>query len=66
MTNLSQPRSVTLMAGPVDTRVNPNRINTMAAGKPLSSFERRLIDTVPARYPGAGGVAGSRSRRGGR
>jgi poly(3-hydroxybutyrate) depolymerase len=50
----AQPRSVTLMAGPVDTRVNPNRINTMAATKPLSSFEQRLIDTVPARYPGAG------------
>jgi polyhydroxyalkanoate depolymerase len=50
----AQPSSVTLMAGPVDTRVNPNRINTMAAKKPLASFERRLIDTVPARYPGAG------------
>ena len=50
----SQPSSLTLMAGPVDTRVNPNRINTMAAAKPLSSFERRVIDTVPARYAGAG------------
>src|SRR3954470_902705 len=50
----AQPASVTLMAGPVDTRVNPNRINEMAATKPLESFERRLIDTVPARYPGAG------------
>jgi poly(3-hydroxybutyrate) depolymerase len=50
----AQPSSVTLMAGPVDTRVNPNRINEMAATKPLESFERRLIDTVPARYPGAG------------
>ncbi|WP_448613689.1 polyhydroxyalkanoate depolymerase [Modestobacter sp. URMC 112] len=50
----AQPSSVTLMAGPVDTRVNPNRINEMAAAKPLSSFERRLIDTVPSRYPGAG------------
>jgi poly(3-hydroxybutyrate) depolymerase len=50
----AQPSSLTLMAGPVDTRVNPNRINTMAATKPLSSFERRVIDTVPARYAGAG------------
>jgi polyhydroxyalkanoate depolymerase len=50
----AQPTSVTLMAGPVDTRVNPNRINEMAATKPLASFERRLIDTVPARYAGAG------------
>jgi poly(3-hydroxybutyrate) depolymerase len=52
--DVAQPSSLTLMAGPVDTRVNPNRINTMAATKPLSSFERRLIDKVPARYAGAG------------
>ena len=50
----AQPRSVTLMAGPVDTRVNPNRVNTAAATKPISYFERRLIDTVPSRYAGAG------------
>ncbi|MGY1591340.1 polyhydroxyalkanoate depolymerase [Geodermatophilus sp. SYSU D00708] len=50
----AQPRSVTLMAGPVDTRVNPNRVNEAAAKRPLSAYERRLIDTVPARYPGAG------------
>ena len=50
----AQPRSVTLMAGPVDTRVNPNRVNTAAATKPLSFFERRLIHTVPSRYAGAG------------
>jgi poly(3-hydroxybutyrate) depolymerase len=50
----AQPRSVTLMAGPVDTRINPNRVNTAAATKPLSFFERRLISAVPSRYPGAG------------
>ena len=50
----AQPASLTLMAGPVDTRVNPNRVNTAAETKPLSHFERRLIDTVPARYAGAG------------
>ncbi len=50
----AQPRSPTLMAGPVDTRVNPNRTNTLAETKPISWFERRLIDTVPARYTGAG------------
>ena len=50
----AQPSSVTLMAGPVDTRVNPNRVNTAAETKPLSFFEKRLISTVPARYAGAG------------
>lgn len=50
----AQPASVTLMAGPIDTRINPNRVNTSACGKPISWFERRVIDTVPGRYAGAG------------
>jgi poly(3-hydroxybutyrate) depolymerase len=50
----AQPASVTLMAGPIDTRINPNRVNTSACGKPLSWFERRVVDTVPRRYAGAG------------
>jgi poly(3-hydroxybutyrate) depolymerase len=50
----AQPRSLTLMAGPVDTRVNPNRVNSTADRRPLSFYERFLTDTVPARYPGAG------------
>ncbi|MGY1701413.1 polyhydroxyalkanoate depolymerase [Geodermatophilus sp. SYSU D00766] len=50
----AQPASLTLMAGPIDTRINPNRVNTAAATKPLEWFERRLIDTVPRRYAGAG------------
>ncbi|GAA4557199.1 polyhydroxyalkanoate depolymerase [Pseudonocardia xishanensis] len=50
----AQPRSVTLMAGPIDTRVNPNRINAMADRRPLSFYERFLVSRVPRRYPGAG------------
>jgi poly(3-hydroxybutyrate) depolymerase len=50
----AQPTSITLMAGPIDTRVNPNRVNTAAAAKPLSWFERRVVDTVPRGYAGAG------------
>jgi polyhydroxyalkanoate depolymerase len=50
----AQPRSLTLMAGPVDTRINRNRMNENAESKPLSWFERRVIDTVPARYAGVG------------
>jgi poly(3-hydroxybutyrate) depolymerase len=52
--NPAQPRSVTLMAGPVDTRVNPTRVNELAHSRPLSWFERNVIATVPPRYPGAG------------
>ena len=48
------PLSMTLMAGPVDTRVNPTKVNELAKSKPIEWFERELIATVPARYPGAG------------
>lgn len=50
----AQPSSLTLIAGPVDTRINPNRINTLAQRRPMSLYERLLTTTVPARYPGAG------------
>jgi poly(3-hydroxybutyrate) depolymerase len=50
----AQPRSLTLVAGPVDTRVNPNRINAMAGRRPLSLYERLLTTEVPSQYPGAG------------
>jgi poly(3-hydroxybutyrate) depolymerase len=50
----AQPESLTLIAGPVDTRVNPGPVNGYAEKKPLSFFERWMVDTVPARYPGAG------------
>ncbi len=48
------PVSMTLMAGPVDTRVNPTKVNRLAANKPISWFEDHLITTVPPRHPGAG------------
>jgi polyhydroxyalkanoate depolymerase len=48
------PCSMTLMAGPVDARVNPTRVNALATGRPLDWFRRHLIDRVPWRYPGAG------------
>ena len=47
------PRSMTLMAGPIDTRINPTRINELAVRTPLAWFEANLIDTVPARFEGA-------------
>ena len=49
----AQPRSMTLMAGPIDTRINPTRVNELAAGRPIAWFERHLIDVVPWRYRGA-------------
>jgi polyhydroxyalkanoate depolymerase len=51
--NPCQPRSLILMAGPVDTRVNPTKVNELAHSKPLQWFEDNVITTVPLRYPGA-------------
>jgi poly(3-hydroxybutyrate) depolymerase len=48
-----QPRSMTLMAGPIDTRVNPTAVNDLATGHPIEWFERWLITSVPGRYAGA-------------
>jgi poly(3-hydroxybutyrate) depolymerase len=49
----AQPRSLTLMAGPIDTRVHPTKVNELANSKPISWFEQNLIATVPMRFPGA-------------
>jgi poly(3-hydroxybutyrate) depolymerase len=51
--NAAQPRSMTLMAGPIDTRANPTKVNALANSKPIGWFEQNLIATVPPRYPGA-------------
>ncbi|HEX4535086.1 MAG TPA: polyhydroxyalkanoate depolymerase [Rhizomicrobium sp.] len=47
------PPSLTLMAGPVDTRINPTQVNELADEHPIQWFEKNLISTVPARYKGA-------------
>jgi len=48
------PVSMTLMAGPVDTRINPTKVNDLAQTRSIDWFEKELICTVPARYAGAG------------
>lgn len=52
--NPAQPRSMTLMVGPIDTRLNPTKVNELATSKPIEWFERNLIATVPAPHAGAG------------
>ena len=49
----AQPASMTLMAGPIDCRVNPTAVNTLANSKPIEWFERNLISAVPGGFPGA-------------
>ena len=51
--NPAQPRSMTLMAGPIDTRANPTKVNELAQSRPISWFEKSLIGTVPWGFPGA-------------
>ena len=52
--NPAQPRSMVLMAGPIDTRINPTTVNKLAIEKPIEWFERNVIGTVPKKFPGAG------------
>ena len=49
----AQPASMTLMAGPLDTRINPTRVNELAKSKPIEWFEKNLISAVPVGFAGA-------------
>ena len=49
----AQPRSMTLMGGPVDTRAAPTVPTQLADRRAMSWFETRCIAMVPAYYPGA-------------
>jgi len=48
------PASLTLMAGPIDCRVNPTEVNKLATTKDIDWFEKNLISRVPWRLAGAG------------
>ena len=47
------PRSLTLMSGPIDGRVDPTTPCKLATKHKLSWFKRNLVHPVPAPYPGA-------------
>ncbi len=49
-----QPASVTLMAGPIDARINPTQVNVLATGKPIEWFESKMIGAVPLKFKGFG------------
>jgi polyhydroxyalkanoate depolymerase len=48
------PASMTLMAGPIDTRINPTKVNELATTHSIEWFERNLISCVPYGFAGAG------------
>src|SRR5690349_17835746 len=46
------PRSITLMGGPIDTRVNPTAVNQLAMHRGIDWFRRNVITKVPFPHPG--------------
>ena len=52
--NPATPASLTLMAGPIDCRVQPTAVNRLATSQSIDWFARNLISVVPWRHGGAG------------
>ncbi|TGP21565.1 polyhydroxyalkanoate depolymerase, partial [Mesorhizobium sp. M1D.F.Ca.ET.234.01.1.1] len=48
------PRSMTLMAGPIDPRESPTEVNEFAVSKSLAWFQSYVISHVPFRHLGGG------------
>ncbi|WP_312861493.1 polyhydroxyalkanoate depolymerase [Segnochrobactrum spirostomi] len=46
------PASITLMGGPIDTRVNRTEVNKVAEQRGIDWFRRNVIMTVPFPHPG--------------
>jgi poly(3-hydroxybutyrate) depolymerase len=46
------PCSMVLMGGPIDTRVNPTGVNTLAEDRGVDWFRRNVITKVPFPHPG--------------
>ncbi len=49
-----QPRSLVLMASPIDTTVSPTAVNRLAMDRPLSWFADHVVMPVPLGHPGCG------------
>jgi poly(3-hydroxybutyrate) depolymerase len=52
--NPARPRSLTLIGGPVDTRITSTREQSLTRLLPLAWFAYNAVGRVPAQYPGAG------------
>ena len=46
------PATMTLMGGPIDTRVNPTAVNTLANNHDLDWFQKNVVMKVPFPHPG--------------
>ncbi len=49
----NQPLTMTLMGGPVDTRISKTTVTELAETRPLKWFEKSVVYDVPFYYPGA-------------
>ena len=49
----NQPLTMTLMGGPIDTRVSKTEVTNLAETRPLKWFENSVLYDVPFYYPGA-------------
>lgn len=49
-----QPKTMTLMGGPIDTRINPGKVNKFANEHSLDWYVQNLTTHVPHVYEGAG------------
>ena len=49
----AQPRTMTLMGGPVDTRAAPTAVTRLAEKHSIGWFEQHVVATVPPWHPGA-------------
>jgi len=47
-----RPASVTLLGGPIDTRLSPTKPNDLATSKSLPWFEKNVVTLVPWPHPG--------------
>ncbi len=52
--NPSVPYSMTMMGGPIDTRINQTAVNLLAEEKGMGWFEKNVITHVPWPNPGVG------------
>jgi len=48
------PRTMTMMGGPIDARLSPTAVNSLAMRHSHEWFENNVIYTVPPNYPGHG------------
>jgi len=53
MDDPKQPRSMTLMGGPIDTRISKTSVTELADKRPMEWFRNTVIHALPFYYPGA-------------